>query len=96
MATDLLVNCPPHDRLFHGFLNQVFIDGVPPHLAAARIDRQAFGREHLLPDPFSPRIRILSFPGRPDVDSSRSFRQILLINGLHMGKMLFQRAGKTL
>jgi len=68
---------------------------MPPHLAAARIDRQAFGREHILPYPIFPRIRILSFQGRPDVDSSRPLSQILPINGLHKDKMLFQGSGKT-
>ena len=36
MATDLFVNRRLSSRLFHGLLDQGFVDMVPPHLAAAR------------------------------------------------------------
>ncbi|MDO8722287.1 MAG: hypothetical protein Q7J31_08655 [Syntrophales bacterium] len=57
MATDHLVNAHPLNRLFHGFLDQAFVDMAPPYLAAARVRRQALGGKHILSDPFVPRFR---------------------------------------
>ena len=50
MATYFLGDTGPQRRAFHGLPDQDFMDMVSPHLAAAGVHRQAFGRKHILPD----------------------------------------------
>lgn len=69
---------------FDCFLQGSFVNVMPPEDTGDRIRRTGRGRENILPAPFAAGIRIFAFQSIGQVDSSKAFGEIALVQGLDL------------
>jgi len=90
MTVDPLTDRGRHGRLFDALLQAVFMDMVPPGLAAARIERQPAAGKNILPGPFLRGIGIFPGQGVGKKDLTRPLGQIILVQPVPLAKMVGQ------
>ena len=83
-------------RAADGALEQFFVHMVPAPLAAARIDRNAARRKHVLPSPGRRRVRILSRQCIRQPDRTQTLRQVRRVLRLHHCEVVAQQPGQRI
>src|SRR3989454_11676938 len=79
MAGRLLREPCLQDSLADRALDDGFMQMVPPTLARGRVDVQARGREHPLPRPLAPGVRILPAERPRQLDPARASGEVALV-----------------
>ena len=91
VATDRLVCDTGQARSgAHSFLKAAFIGMVAAHYIRVGVDGDAFGREDILPGPFTGGVGVFLFEGIGQVDGPVTTLDILLVDLLHAGKMFLE------
>jgi hypothetical protein len=66
-------------RRFDRFLQRAFMNMVPPHHTRTRLRRQLIGGKHILPTPFTIRVRILAGQRIRQLDAAIALFEIILM-----------------
>jgi hypothetical protein len=87
--------CRAHSP-FDGILQRLFVDVMPAFCAGAWVNRASASGKDILPAPRTACRGVFSFKRKRQIDHAEAFREVLLVQDLHLLQLPFQGLCKGL